>query len=176
MRIACIALIGLFGGCASVPEGASSTGEAVSEGVRRLRDQHLATIEAFAAAVRAEIQRTWDREILPETIAALAGAADPVPREKVAEIAATAAEVRDRLLAMVDERESLLAAEVRRNYATVLEMNAVVTGYLASLEELRDAQAGIKDRLLGLTGMPAAGMPAAIRELLEIAEDPKKER
>ena len=169
-----VPLLLLAASCASVPKGASEANETVSEGIRRLRDQHIETIRAFGDSVRASIQSVWEEEIIFKTIEEVGkrDANGDYSSEDIADIAATAAEVRDNLLYEVNVKEDELIESTQRNYNGLIQMNDVVTGYLASLEELDSAQQALQQRMLGTVGIESNEVPTVVKDLLNIAEDP----
>ena len=76
------------------------------------------------------------------------------------------------MISEINKKEALLLAEVKTNYNGVKSINDVVTGYLASLEELKVATDDLQSRLLGVVGLSDTDIPAAIGEILAISEEP----
>ena len=167
----------IVSGCASVPPGATTTNQTVSQGILKLEAQHKSTVRAFASSARASVFQVWDYEILHRIIddERKRHGTNTLTPSQAAVAAATAADVREKLISQINQHENLLLKQVEQNYRGLISINDVVTGYLASLEDLKSASDTVNQELMSMAGISIEELPGPIRQILSIAEDPSSE-
>ncbi|MEO1193441.1 MAG: hypothetical protein AAFY02_16890 [Pseudomonadota bacterium] len=172
LALAALSGLLLLGACTSVPKGAADTNRAVSLGIERLKEQHVKTIQAFADLARQSVQQTWDYQILPETVTRVAGNRASLSRAEAMRIAGTALNVREELMDEIDANEQELLSAVEQEYGAVLSVNAVVTNYLASAEDLASARENLVQGGQSVADLFGFSDSPAFARILEIANNP----
>jgi len=172
-----VVLAGLLSACASVPEGATATSRAVGDGIKLLKVQHESTVRAFAKSAREAVNHVWDTQILDRVVdeERKRGCSDSIncPKtltpKQAATAAATAADIRTKLIDKINTHEAKLMAAVEANYRGVESINNVVTGYLASLEEQKAATDELRQRLFRAAGINDSELPDSLSVALSVA-------
>ena len=89
--------------------------------------------------------------------------------------AETAADIREELINKINDHEAKLLAQAEANYDGVKSINDVVTGYLASLEELKAATDTLRGSILSVAEISDSDIPASIQEILAISQNPSEQ-
>lgn len=146
-------------GCARTPASAIALTAQVREGVTRMQADTERLASALADTQRAALDEAWEADYahVEAMYVEQAGAdASALTVQQRAEVAALAAEARERTLAAISEKERELIDATRANSQSVLVLHDALTAHLLSLRSAQRFRDSALARLDALTGWDIA--------------------
>jgi len=149
-----ILLVLIVPSCVTVPANSPELNQRVSDGIIRLKQQHIITLdkvyELSISKVNADYDKIFNQAI---TIYSRRNGKAPSTESDFKVVSIIAANIRDRILKRIKENEEEVKAKIEENYNLVSRTNDEITLYLHSAARFAQARDETVQLINKLTGV-----------------------
>lgn len=145
-RLAILILLPIFIGCVSVPKNSPLLNQRVSEGISKLKRQHIQTIEHIYSLSVAKVNQDYDKFLTrAKKIFKNKNGRDPSTEQEYYTVGIIAAQIREKVLFAIRNNLEEVREKIEENYDLVENMNDEITQYLYSAVKVKESERSILD-------------------------------
>lgn len=138
---ALLGLAAVMQGCASVPASSPELSGKLTEGIYRLRDQHVVTLDKLYDAARARVNDDYEKfhEKAIELFSRKNAGKAPASKQDFMTVSIITSQLRDKVMLVLEKDYAAAKSQLVSNYEQAAGISKEITNYLKSAVALKQA-------------------------------------